>query len=304
MQRLAGIDVGSGFTKAVVLEDPGPSAPSTEVPGSTASGEPVILGRGRVKTGVDLEKAASQALDVALAAAALRSSEVDYIATTGFGRYSMSFRDIQVTEITSGARGARYLFPGATAVLDIGSQSTRAMALADNGKVAHFKTNDKCAAGSGSFIVRAAKYLQVPLEEVGELALGANNPQPISSICAVLAESEIINHVSAGISVEDILCGVYDSLADRASLLLKRVGMGAELIFIGGVAQQRGMVRALENRVKVNVQVPAHCEYVCALGAALLGIRRLQVGIGAGATRDGKHLRPPAHTPFSSSAVR
>jgi activator of 2-hydroxyglutaryl-CoA dehydratase len=106
--------------------------------------------------------------------------------------------------------------------------------------------------------------------------LRAENPQPISSICAVLAESEIINHVSAGVSVEDILSGIYDSLAERASMLLKRAGMGQELVLIGGVARQKGMVRALENRLKVPVSVPADCEYVCALGAALLGLKRLE----------------------------
>jgi len=131
-------------------------------------------------------------------------------------------------------------------------------------------------AGSGSFIVRAAKYLQVDMSKVGELALNAENPQPISSICAVLAESEIINHVSAGVSVEDILGGIYDSLASRAGLLLKRVNLGAELTFIGGVARQRGMIKALEQRLRVKVNLPEHCEYVCALGAALLGLSRLE----------------------------
>jgi predicted CoA-substrate-specific enzyme activase len=263
MHKVAGIDVGSAVTKAVVVSDEvGPAA---------------VVGRGSVRTGVDLEKAAADALARALSDAGSQRESVDYIATTGFGRHSVSFRDLQVTEITSGARGARHLFPAVTAVLDIGSQCTRAITLAENGKVRGFKTNDKCAAGSGSFIVRAAKYLQIGLEEVGEMALRAENPQPISSICAVLAETEIINHVSAGVSIEDILCGIYDSLADRASMLLKRAGMGQELVVIGGVARQKGMVRALENRLKVPVSVPADCEYVCALGAALLGLKRLEV---------------------------
>lgn len=91
----------------------------------------------------------------------------------------------------------------------------------------------------------------------------------------MLAESEIINHVSAGVSVEDILYGIYDSLADRASMLLKRAGSAGELIFSGGVARQQGMVQALENRLKVKVHVPYYCEHVCALGAALLGMKRL-----------------------------
>jgi predicted CoA-substrate-specific enzyme activase len=266
MHTIAGIDVGSGFTKAILIEQ------------WKSEEKPAIVGRGYVRTGVDLEKAANEALDMALTDAGKSREKVRYIVTTGFGRYSISFRDIQVTEITSGARGARHLFPIATAVLDIGSQSTRAITLHESGKVNHFKTNDKCAAGSGSFIARAAKYLQIGMENVGDMALNANNPQPISSVCAVLAESEIINHVSAGISVEDILCGIYDSLAERATLLLKRAGMGTDLVFIGGVAKQKGMVRSLENRLKVPVHVPEDSLYVCALGAALLGSKRLQMG--------------------------
>jgi len=100
----------------------------------------------------------------------------------------------------------------------------------------------------------------------------------------VLAESEIINHVSAGVSVEDILGGIYDSLASRAGLLLKRVNLAGELTFIGGVARQRGMVRALEQRLQVKVNVPEDCEYVCALGAALLGLTRLEKAAAAATT--------------------
>ena len=110
---------------------------------------------------------------------------------------------------------------------------------------------------------------------MGALSLNATHPQPISSICAVLAESEIINHVSCGVSVEDILRGIHDSLAERAGAMLKRVGMNGEIAFIGGVARQAGMVRALEQRLNVKVLVPEDCEYVCALGAAVLGLRRL-----------------------------
>jgi (R)-2-hydroxyacyl-CoA dehydratese activating ATPase len=264
MRNVAGIDSGSGFTKAVIIAEHG------------HLGQATVLGRGKGRTGVSMEEGALRALDSALADAGLRHEEISYFATTGFGRYGIGFRDIQITEITSGARGAFYLLPETSLVLDIGSQSTRAMSLKENGKVRFFKTNDKCAAGSGSFIQRAAKYLEVDIEDVGEMALRATNPQPISSVCAVLAESEIINLVSTGLSVEDIMRGIYDSLADRAALLLKRVGPGDRLVFIGGVATQRGMVQALENRLQLPVVVPPDCEYVCALGAALLGLKRLQ----------------------------
>jgi (R)-2-hydroxyacyl-CoA dehydratese activating ATPase len=279
MRHVAGIDIGSGFTKAVILTGRGENS------------HPAVLGKGMTKTGVDIEGAARRALDAALDSALLKPSEDLYVATTGFGRYSVGFRDIQITEITSGARGAHFLFPQCASVLDIGSQSTRAISLTGNGRVHGFKTNDKCAAGSGSFIVRAAKYLQLTIEEVGELSLKASNPQPISSVCAVLAESEIINHISAGVSIEDILRGIHDSLADRAANLLRRVGIGEEVTFIGGLAHQRGMIKALEDRLKVKVNIPESCDYVCALGAALLGLKRLATIEGEENHKDTKTQR-------------
>jgi (R)-2-hydroxyacyl-CoA dehydratese activating ATPase len=262
MRLVAGIDCGSGFTKAVLIAQNGsPDSP--------------VLGKGRAKSGINMEDAARTALQAALEDAGLSRDQVHYVATTGFGRYGIGFRDIQITEITSGARGAHYLFPSSRCVLDIGGQSTRAMSMGDSGKVRTFKTNDKCAAGSGMFIARAAKYLEISLEDVGKLSLQATNPQPISSVCAVLAESEIINHVSAGVSVENILRGIHDSLADRAVSMLKRVGMQGEVTLIGGVALQAGMVKALQEKLGAKVDVPPDCDYVCALGAALLGHKRL-----------------------------
>ncbi len=282
MRYAAGIDVGTAFTKAVIVAENGAG--------------PHAIGRAMLRTRVELEKAAQAALQLARAGAGLPESTPVYVATTGFGRYTPAFRDIQVTEITSGARGAFSLFPGTAAVIDIGSQSTRAISLTETGKVRSFKSNEKCAAGSGSFIVRAAKYLQVSIDQVGDLALEATNPQPISSVCAVLAESEIINHVSAGVSVEDILRGIYDSLASRSAMLLKRAGVNGEVTFIGGVARQRGMVQALEERLACKVNVPRDCEYVCALGAALMGLRRLQ-------KMSGEAVRPEGLMPhwFSGS---
>jgi (R)-2-hydroxyacyl-CoA dehydratese activating ATPase len=261
MPFLAGIDCGTSFTKAVVL--------------SEDNGQPRVLGKGRTRSGVKVDEAANAALGEALARAGLERQRLHYIAATGFGRYGVSFRDIQVTEITTAARGAHFAVPPSTAILDIGGQCTRAIGITETGRVKVFKSNDKCAAGSGMFIQRAAKYLEVPLEDVGELSLRATHPQPISSVCAVLAESEIINHVSAGITVQDILRGIHESLADRAGALLNRVGMKDQLTLIGGVARQAGISRALEDRLKVKVTVPQDCDFVCALGAALLGLKRL-----------------------------
>jgi len=183
---------------------------------------------------------------------------------------------VQITEITCVARGAAFLFPKTHCVLDIGAQSTRAIRVHDGGKVREFRTNDKCAAGAGGFIERAAKYLEVKVEEVGELSIKADKPETISSVCAVLAESEIINHVSSGGTVENIIRGVHISLASRALALIKRAGLEDEVTFVGGVARQKGMVKALEDTLKRKVNVDAEPEMAGALGAALLALRRLE----------------------------
>ncbi|MBI3001113.1 MAG: 2-hydroxyglutaryl-CoA dehydratase [Deltaproteobacteria bacterium] len=259
MSFVAGIDVGAKSTKVVILDD-----------------TQHIRGQAIVRTQTDFPAVAKAALELALQPSRLKPSDLGYIATTGFGRYNVPFRDIQITEITCVARGAVFLFPKTRSVLDIGAQSTRAIRVTENGKVRDFRTNDKCAAGAGGFVERAAKYLEVKIDDVGNLSVQAEKPQTISSVCAVLAESEIINHVSAGETVENILRGVHNSLASRAMALLKRAGMEDEVTFVGGVARQQGMVKALEETLKRKVNVGADPEMVGALGAALLSLRRLE----------------------------
>lgn len=259
MAFVAGIDVGAKSTKAMILDH-----------------ERQVRGKSAVRTRPDFPAVAKEALGLALRQAGLREKDLSYIATTGFGRYNVPFRDLQITDITCVARGAVFLFPKTRCILDIGAQSTRAMRVGENGKVREFRTNDKCAAGAGGFIERAAKYLEIGIEEAGELSLKSDKPQTISSVCAVLAESEIINHVSNGQTVENILYGVHQSLASRAMALMKRVGLEEEIMFVGGVARQRGMVKALEETLKKKVNVSDEPEMVGVLGAALLGFLRFE----------------------------
>ncbi|MBI4425570.1 MAG: 2-hydroxyglutaryl-CoA dehydratase [Elusimicrobia bacterium] len=260
MQRVvAGIDLGSGRSKAVLLDEGG-----------------AVLGRAWRKTSPGFTAAAEDMLAELLKPLGLGREQVAYVATTGLGRYAVEFRDIQITELTCGAKGAWSLFPGTRSVIDIGNQSTRAIKSSSSGKVRDFKSNEKCAAGSGGFLEKAAKYLEVPIEKMGTLSLCSSDPRKISSICAVLAESEIISQVSDGHKVEDIVRGVYDSLADRAVTLLRRVGLEGELTFIGGVARQEGMISALQERAGTKINVPEEPDYVCALGAGLLGLERLR----------------------------
>ncbi len=253
----AGIDLGSGFSKALIYRDDGK-----------------VLARAITKTRADFDKGAREVLDDALGQAKLSQSDIAYVCTTGLGRYAVSFRDIQVTEITAAARGAWTLFNRAQFVLDLGAQSTRAIRLRDNGKVKEFQTNEKCAAGGGAFLVRAAKYLEVPLDSLGKLSSDAKASQTISSVCAVLAETEIINHVSENIPIGDIARGMHDSMAERAMGLLKKVGLNGPLCLVGGVAIQTGFVEACRKKFGVELLIPENSQYAAALGAAVLGMQR------------------------------
>ena len=256
---VAGIDIGAGNTKTLLMDEEGK-----------------VLGKDIRKTRADFEGCARDSLTGALQNAGYRREEVTYIATTGLGRYSFSERDIQITDLTTTGRGSYNLFPQSGFVLDMGYQSTRAIRLWKEGRVREFHVNTKCAAGSGAFLQRAAQYLEIPLEEMGSLSMKAKTPQTISSVCAVLAETEIINHLADGKSVEDILRGVHISLAQRALGQLKRVGLNGEIVFVGGVTLQEGMVDTLKEISGLPVLVPEEPQFVAALGAALLGWQRLK----------------------------
>jgi predicted CoA-substrate-specific enzyme activase len=257
MLTVAGVDVGSGSAKAVIVQEDGR-----------------VLARAEERTRADFEAVARDVLAAALAEAKQSRADLDYVATTGLGRYAISFRDIQVTEITAGARGAHVLCPEAGFVLDIGAQCTRAIRLRDGGKVKEFHCNEKCAAGGGAFLVRAAKYLEIPVDSMGPRSLESKSGKAISSVCAVLAESEIINHVSDGIPINDIVRGLHESMAERATALLRKIGLTGTLALVGGVARQAGMVEACRRKFAVPVVVPEHPQFACALGAATLGLQR------------------------------
>ncbi len=259
MTLIAGIDIGSRGTKIALIDRGGK-----------------LRGWHIARTKPPFEETVEAALAAALATAGASRGDVGYLITTGFGRSSYPERDTQVTDISAGAFGATATFPMTRCVIDIGSQSSRAIHVDEIGRVKEFKTNDKCAAGAGGFVERAARYIETTLEEVGELSLAGKDPVTISSVCAVLAESEIINHVSQGRSVEDILRGVHNSLAERAIALLKRVGIEPEVTLVGGMARQRGMVRALSEMLQMPINIPETPEIVNALGAALLAKRRLE----------------------------
>ncbi len=261
MKHTAGIDVGSTYTKAIILND-----------------NHQIVGKGMINTGFKLIEAATRAYQAALAEARLTETDIAYIATTGYGRYLVPFRDVYVTDITAQARGAVYFFPKTKTILDVGGQTMKASRLDGDGKVRQFRLNDKCAAGTGAFLEKTARYMGYQVEEIGTLASTSHEAATISSVCAVFAESEVINHVSAGISPADIMHGAITSLVDRSVQLMKRVQCEPEYTAVGGILRYSTMARVIREKLNAPVNVPPDdmAQYTAAVGAAILAQRRLR----------------------------
>jgi predicted CoA-substrate-specific enzyme activase len=231
-----------------------------------------------LRTGFQLEKAAESAYGQALAAAGLTPSDVTYIVATGCGRHQATFVDLHVTDLTAAARGATALFPGTRTILDVGGQTMKASKLGDGARVKSFRLNDKCAAGTGAFLEKTARYMGFVTEEIGPLVATSKEPMPISGVCAVFAESEVINHLSQGAAPADIMRGAIDSLVGRSLQLMKRVNMEPEFTLIGGILRFTTMVDVIRHELQADVNVPEGelVQFVAAYGAACLGHRRLQ----------------------------
>lgn len=260
MRYTAGVDVGSTYTKAAIMDM-----------------DNQLQGVGMVPTGFRLEDAARSALDRALAEAGIPGQDVAYTATTGYGRNRIAFRDVQATDLTAQSWGTRWFFPATRTVLDIGGQTMKAMRLDDGGKVRGFRLNDKCAAGTGAFLEKAARYLGYGLEDIGALVATSTTAVPISGVCAVFAESEVINHVSNGQQPEDIMHGAMASLVEKSVRLMKRVQMEPEFTLAGGIMRFPTMIALMRDNLGDGVNVPPEplVQYTSAIGAAVLARRRL-----------------------------
>lgn len=263
MKYSGGVDVGSTQTKAVILND-----------------ERNIVGRALIFTGADVIQAAHNAFDMALEDAGLKRSDVGYVIGTGYGRYKVTFGDRQVTEISCHGRGAVHMFPDTQTVIDMGGQDTKAIKVAPDGEILDFCMNDKCAAGTGRFLGAAADALGIPLSELGEVSLKSEKPVRISTTCTVFAEAEVLSWLGKNKKVEDILWGVHQSIAARAMGLLRRVGIVGSMTFTGGVAKNVGMIKALEEKLEMKLNVSDDSHYMGALGAALFALDSLLAGEG------------------------
>ncbi len=261
MAYAGGVDVGSTQTKAVILDEGG-----------------AVVGRSLVDTGANVIQAAQTAFDEALAQAGLSEQEIEYVIGTGYGRYRVTFGNDQVTEISCHARGAVHLFPGTRTVVDMGGQDTKAIRVSEHGEILDFCMNDKCAAGTGRFLGAASAALEIPIDELGSVALGSTRPVKISTTCTVFAESEVLSWLGKGKKIEDILWGVHRSIATRSVGLMRRVGIEDEITFTGGVSRNTAMVAALEERLGKPLNVSEDNQYIGALGAALFAMDRIRAG--------------------------
>jgi len=247
-----GIDVGSITTKAAVVRD-----------GKLLSDRVVL-------TGYNAQDAGTRVYEEVIADLAIASSAVDKIIATGYGRKSVAIAAKAVTEITCHAVGAHYLNPAVRSIIDIGGQDSKAIVVDENGGVKDFAMNDKCAAGTGRFLEVMARALEVDINDFGGVSLEADMPAKISSLCTVFAESEVISLISKGEKRENIIAGIHESIAARVVAMAGRIGLSAPLMMTGGVAKNKGVVRALENKTGYAIEVSEKAQVTGAIGAALI----------------------------------
>ncbi len=251
----AGVDSGSASTDAVILDR-----------------ERRMIGSAILPTGSGAAAGARKALDLALARAGIVMSDLDAIVTTGYGRETIGICDTCVTEITCHARGAHFLYPKARTVIDIGGQDSKVIRIDETGAVISFVMNDKCAAGTGRFLDMMARTMELDLNEMSEMGLCWNTEVAISSMCTVFAESEVVSLIAQNTPSADIIHGLDMAVAGKTVSLIHRLGFEPAYTMTGGVAQNKGVVKALEEKLGEQIFVSDKAQLCGALGAALIAL--------------------------------
>ncbi len=267
MTIAVGIDVGTSTVKAALFKvENGQSTWLSRFSMRIRQRDPMELSR--------------LAFDQMLEDGKINEKDVDYVATTGEGE-SIPFHTGHFYSMTTHGRGAIYLDPASHAALDVGALHGRAISIDERGKVLNYKMTSQCASGSGQFLENIARYLGIAQDEIGALSRKSDNPEVVSSICAVLAETDIINMVSRGITAPNILKGIHLSMATRLSALLKSIRMTDGVVMMtGGLALDNGLVAALAEDVanikdmKTIIRSHPDSIYAGAIGAALWGAFR------------------------------
>ncbi len=247
MKKYAGIDIGSRTIELLVVDEQGN-----------------LMDFFQTDTGFD---------PITEARRILGNVSYDQIMATGYGRglFETAFDDAQtVTEIKAHARGVVSVFPGATTILDIGGQDSKAIALNDRGRVKKFEMNDRCAAGTGKFLEIMAKNLGFSIDEFGLAALAAQNDLSINSMCTVFAESEVTSLIARGADRKEIARGLHLSVVKRAAGMINRISSQGDIVFSGGVANNPCIKDLVSQKLGRQVMVPERPQMMGALGAALI----------------------------------
>ena len=253
----AGVDAGSRALKVALFD----------------SERAEVLAEGVRDQGTDHDGPARELFEELLRTEGLPRKRIARIVATGYGRGAVSFADSTVTEITCHAVGVRHRVPDAATIVEIGGQDSKLLRLNRDGTVRDFAMNDRCAAGTGRFLEVVASRLGTALDSLGDLARAAEAPAPISSMCVVFAETEIIGLLASGVRREDIVAGVQTSVASRVAAMLGR-DVTSPVIFTGGVALVPGMAEALASALATPVRVCPDPQMTGALGAALIACRQ------------------------------
>ena len=247
-----GIDVGSTASKCIILKD-----------------GKEIVGKSLIDVGAGTS-GPNRAIEAVLEDAGLKKEDMAFTLATGYGRTSLmdGIADKQMSELSCHAKGAYFLFPKVHTVIDIGGQDVKVLRVED-GVMTNFQMNDKCAAGTGRFLDVMARVLEVEVSDLGRLGAMSKKQVGISSTCTVFAESEVISQLSMGTDKCDIIAGIHRSVAHRVTGLAHRIGVVPDVVMTGGVAQNQGVVDALEAELGVKIYTSPLTQYNGALGAAL-----------------------------------
>lgn len=248
----AGVDVGAATAKTAIVEN----------------GR--LIAYEIMPTGHSVTQAAEAVTARALQKANLSIEALQYIVSTGYARHVIPFSHKAASEIICHARGVVSLIPEARTIIDIGGQDSKVIGAREDGTVADFVMNDKCAAGTGRFLEVMADVLGLSIDEMGPESLKSIRPATITSTCTIFAESEVVSLRAEKVPREDLIAGIHRAVARRVIIMGKAVGYRPQIVFTGGVAKNIGVKRCLEEELKMEILVPEEPQIMGALGAALI----------------------------------
>ncbi|MBM4278671.1 MAG: CoA activase [Deltaproteobacteria bacterium] len=227
-----------------------------------------ILGKGSAPTGIKKAEAVKTLYDKVLKQADLSIKDVERVVATGIAAKRVSFANSFISDVAADARGVMRLFPNARTIIDVGAEEGRAIKVAPDGKVFDFAINDKCAAGTGTFVEAMSRALEVSIEEMAKIALDSTKSIPMNAQCAVFGESEVVSLIHQNISKPDISRAVMDAVAGRVGSIARVVGLEKDVVLVGGMAKNVGFVNSLQKNIEMEIIVPDDPDYMGALGAA------------------------------------